>query len=304
MLLIAVKYSELNNNVIFFRRLELISSTPLKIRGINTGPCTVIWTVSNSAPQARVIAPNNTPFRHQFFIEMGRCAETRHSLPSLPAMSYSLPSRPSPPMRRQTYSPSPPSSIRRPLRSSPLTGPSLNVTSDGIISELSLAPRSMTSPKPSRISSTPDLPSLTFTPIKVPKRTSAPTATPSFKSTLPSPPPSPSHRPKSRDSCLSMSPSQEYGPLFPRAYTGARSLPTSPNASRFSLVDDSWFTANPYGSTPKFSRLSMDSKAVVMPVSAKERRRMSTVPTPSKVIAIADSGTSHQFRLRKIRQKY
>ncbi|KAF9037404.1 hypothetical protein BDZ89DRAFT_443261 [Hymenopellis radicata] len=155
-----------------------------------------------------VIAPNNTPFRRQFCIEMGRCTETKHSLPSLPAMSYSLPSRPAPPMRRQTYSASPPSSIRRPLRSSPLTGPSLNVTADGTISELSLAPQSMTSPKPSRISSTPDLPSLTFTPIKVPKRTSAPNAVPPFKSTLPSPPPSPSRRPKSRDSYLTMSPSR------------------------------------------------------------------------------------------------
>ena len=38
---------------------------------------------------------------------------------------------------------------------------------------------------------------------------------------------------------------------------------------------NSWYTANPYDVTPRFSRLGLSASTVVMPVSAKEHRRLS-----------------------------
>ncbi|KAK0484965.1 hypothetical protein IW261DRAFT_870400 [Armillaria novae-zelandiae] len=173
---------------------------------------------------------------------------------------------PVPPSRRHSLTP--PS--RRPLRSSPLAGPSFNLSPDG---RLELSPLDAAKAKPNRISSTPDLPSLTVADVQFSKRLSTPPAIP-FRSSLPSPPPSPhnaSHRSKSRDSFVSV-PTHIQAPHFPRAYT-SKSTPSSPSSSYTSLPDQSWLTANPYLTTPKFSRLSLASPDVVMPVSAKERRR-------------------------------
>ncbi|KIY69931.1 hypothetical protein CYLTODRAFT_452183 [Cylindrobasidium torrendii FP15055 ss-10] len=187
-----------------------------------------------------------------------------------------------PPVRRQSYTPpSPAASLRRPLRSSPLAGPSLNITSDGQITQL--APiTTQPGPRPSRISSTPNLTTLkSFSTISDQRWLSSPNVALPARATLPSPPPSPglSRRPKSRESPIDMT-SFNHNPQFPRAYyTESQSLPTSPSASSANLHDSSWLTANPYDSTPKFSRLSM-GKDVVMPVSAKDRRRQST-PAPS-----------------------
>lgn len=221
-------------------------------------------------------------------------------------MSYSSPSCPAPLLRQQMVSPTPSASIRRPLRSSPLAGPSLQLTTDGRVSELALASYDISSPKPSRISSMPELPSeaLSLTPVKLPKRITTTNAPIPLQSSLPSPPPSPSRRLKSRDNHMSIPlPEHHYGPQFPRAYNGGRSLPTSPNASRDSLLDDSWLTTSPYGSTPKFSRLSLNSKHVIMPVSAKDRRT-STVPAlPTDAPHAAASGTSH-YLLQEIPDHY
>ncbi|KAG7451503.1 uncharacterized protein BT62DRAFT_428404 [Guyanagaster necrorhizus] len=171
-----------------------------------------------------------------------------------------------PPSRRHSLTP--PSS--RPLRSSPLAGPSFNLSPDG---RLELSPLDAVKAKPNRISSTPDLPSLTVAPLQLPKRISNPPVIP-IRSSLPSPPLSPhnaSHRSKSRDSFISLSPHAQVL-HFPRVYT-SQSTPSSPSTSYTSLPDQSWLTANPYLTTPKFSRLSLASPDVVMPVSAKERRR-------------------------------
>ncbi|KAK0223625.1 hypothetical protein IW262DRAFT_842877 [Armillaria fumosa] len=173
---------------------------------------------------------------------------------------------PVPPSRRHSLTP--PS--RRPLRSSPLAGPSFNLSPDG---RLELSPLDAAKAKPNRISSTPDLPSLTVADVQLSKRLSTPPVI-SFRSSLPSPPPSPhnaSHRSKSRDSFVSV-PTHTPVPHFPRVYT-SKSTPSSPSSSYTSLPDQSWLTANPYLTTPKFSRLSLASPNVVMPVSAKERRR-------------------------------
>ncbi|KAK0500037.1 hypothetical protein EDD18DRAFT_811842 [Armillaria luteobubalina] len=173
---------------------------------------------------------------------------------------------PVPPSRRHSLTP--PS--RRPLRSSPLAGPSFNLSPDG---RLELSPLDAAKAKPNRISSTPDLPSLTVADVQLSKRLSTPPVI-TFRSSLPSPPPSPhnaSHRSKSRDSFVSV-PTHTQVPHFPRAYT-SKSTPSSPSSSYTSLPDQSWLTANPYLTTPKFSRLSLASPNVVMPVSAKERRR-------------------------------
>ena len=40
--------------------------------------------------------------------------------------------------------------------------------------------------------------------------------------------------------------------------------------------DNSWYTANPYGVTPRFSRLGLSASNVVMPLSPKEHRRLSS----------------------------
>ncbi|KAK0469362.1 uncharacterized protein EV420DRAFT_1659392 [Desarmillaria tabescens] len=173
---------------------------------------------------------------------------------------------PVPPSRRHSLTP--PS--RRPLRSSPLAGPSFNLSPDG---RLELSPLDAAKAKPNRISSTPDLPSLSDAHLQLPKRISTPPMIP-IRSSLPSPPPSPhnaSHRSKPRDSFVSL-PTHTQVPHFPRVYT-SKSTPSSPSSSYTSLPDQSWLTANPYLTTPKFSRLSLGSPNVVMPVSAKERRR-------------------------------
>ncbi|KAK0205160.1 hypothetical protein DFS33DRAFT_1326148 [Desarmillaria ectypa] len=174
---------------------------------------------------------------------------------------------PVPPSRRHSLTP--PS--RRPLRSSPLAGPSFNLSPDG---RLELSPLDAAKAKPNRISSTPDLPSLNVAHhLQSPKRISTPPVIP-FRSSLPSPPPSPhnaSHRSKSRDSFVSL-PTHTQVPHFPRVYT-SKSTPSLPSSSYTSLPDQSWLTTNPYITTPKFSRLSLASPNVVMPVSAKERRR-------------------------------
>ncbi|KAF8148412.1 hypothetical protein B0H34DRAFT_263043 [Crassisporium funariophilum] len=44
------------------------------------------------------------------------------------------------------------------------------------------------------------------------------------------------------------------------------------------VQDNSWYTANPYEITPRFSRLSLSAKGIVMPVSAKGHQRLPMRP--------------------------
>ncbi len=175
---------------------------------------------------------------------------------------------PVPPSRRHSLTP--PS--RRPLRSSPLAGPSFNLSPDGRLelSPLDAAKAKQTEYPPPQTCLRAHL---SWT-CSYPKAFVEPPPRYPIRSSLPSPPPSPhnaSHRSKSRDSFVSV-PTHTQVPHFPRVYT-SKSSPSSPSSSYTSLPDQSWLTANPYLTTPKFSRLSLASPNVVMPVSAKERRR-------------------------------
>ncbi|KIK70524.1 hypothetical protein GYMLUDRAFT_278627 [Collybiopsis luxurians FD-317 M1] len=197
-------------------------------------------------------------------------------------------------------------SRRPPLRSSPLTGPALS--RDGLIVEDDGV---QGRPKPSRISSTPNLPSVSFNdtiytvePIpplpfshsgifmksQLNQRKSSPpgylTVTPATLDKPPSPPsfqmpitppPSPprvSSRPPSRESAKSLPiPTHTISPPnFPRALH---------RNSSPALNNGAWLTKNTYGEIPHFSRLSVGSSKVVMPLSAKEYRRRSLVSAKS-----------------------
>ncbi|KAE9408683.1 hypothetical protein BT96DRAFT_913818 [Gymnopus androsaceus JB14] len=208
------------------------------------------------------------------------------------------------PMRRHSTAPG---SIRRPLRSSPLAGPAMSSEGLVVLDE----GHQQGKPKPSRISSTPDLPSVssdltmnstdpipplpsahylgTVTRSKFNERKSLPsgflssTSFTPFKSpsapSLPipvTPPPSPtkaSPRPPSRESTKSLPASTHttVPPNFPRALH-RNSSPV--------VNTGNWLTTNTHGETPRFSRFSMASN-VVMPVSAKEHRRKSLASVKS-----------------------
>ncbi|KAF5392455.1 hypothetical protein D9757_002285 [Collybiopsis confluens] len=143
---------------------------------------------------------------------------------------------------------------RPPLRSSPLTGPALS-TDDSCINDSDSDGR----PRPCRISSSPDLLSgSSFSSSSVPI-------------TPPSTPPPSASRLPSRESLKSLSiPEHKVPP--PRALV-------HPNAHR----NGTWLAENTYADTPRFSRLSMSSPAVVMPLQANKyhHRRPSLNSTKS-----------------------
>ncbi|KAG2134140.1 hypothetical protein DEU56DRAFT_981459 [Suillus clintonianus] len=69
---------------------------------------------------------------------------------------------------------------------------------------------------------------------------------------------------------------------IPQTYSPSTSRPsTSPKPSVSRNPNDNWMSSSPFGpaSTPRFSRQSMSSKPVVMPLSAREYRRRKCVST-------------------------
>ncbi|KAJ6581984.1 hypothetical protein B0H19DRAFT_1331780 [Mycena capillaripes] len=151
---------------------------------------------------------------------------------------------------------------RKPLRSSPLTGPVLSSVDD-----------ENPTTRFARVSSTPSLPSrVRFDP----------------------PPSSPRQharaRSRSSNMALSISSTNPRPPSFPGAVTAPSSnrvtsavpVPPSRAASVYSTAasdsghnEDNWLTSTPYSSTPRFSRLGLAASNVVLPVSARESRRKS-----------------------------
>ncbi|KAE9406601.1 hypothetical protein BT96DRAFT_222713 [Gymnopus androsaceus JB14] len=184
-----------------------------------------------------------------------------------------------------------PASVRRPLRSSPLAGPALSREGLVIPDE-----NAQGRPKPSRISSTPELASMSsdFTIYSadhippLPSSHSGIVTTPLKAPSAPSlhtPPPSPPSRPVSRGSTKSL-PALTHATPVPPSFPRALHRNSSPAVNA-----ESWLTANTYGETPRFSRLSMSN--VVMPMSVKEHRRKSFASVKSS--PLRDS-TSSPFK--------
>ncbi|KAJ4471507.1 hypothetical protein J3R30DRAFT_3710029 [Lentinula aciculospora] len=203
----------------------------------------------------------------------------RRPVSMIAIMQSNEPTFPAPPVRRL--------SVHRPLRSSPLAGPALS--SEGLLVPDEDDQRRC---KPSRISSTPDLPVVspyssvyptdrllspphsgnTSRPTLVQRKTSpsylgipsvslakSPSAPSLHVSSTPPSSPNSSSRPPSRENATSDS----------------SPTPTSPRSA-----PGDWLITNSFGDTPRFSRLSMGSN-VVMPVPAKEYRRKSVASVKS-----------------------
>ncbi|KAJ3752484.1 hypothetical protein EV360DRAFT_75323 [Lentinula raphanica] len=174
-------------------------------------------------------------------------------------------------------------SVHRPLRSSPLAGPALS--SEGLVIPDEDVQRRC---KPSRISSSPEIPS-------VPSSSSLYPADSLLSPSQPGIPPRPSLAQRNSSpnyqtipaiSLLkspsapslhipSTSPSGTPSRSPSRESVSSTSSPPIPNAPRSApAVPGDWLISNTYGEIPRFSRVNMGSK-VIMPVSAKEYRRKS-----------------------------
>ncbi|KAJ4486232.1 hypothetical protein J3R30DRAFT_1472877 [Lentinula aciculospora] len=172
-------------------------------------------------------------------------------------------------------------SARRPLGSSPLTGPALS-SEGAVIQEDYVQGR----PRPSRISSLPEF-SSKFTDNDLCIEPSFPslepaerkfslhghltkcTSTPSLSKVSSSKPSKPS-RPSSRGSTHSL-------PPLPKNFPHALHR----NSSLLHDTGGKWLITSTYEETPRFSRLSKGSN-VVMPVSVKEHRRKSLASVKSQ----------------------
>jgi hypothetical protein len=87
----------------------------------------------------------------------------------------------------------------------------------------------------------------------------------------------------SRISCVEDRSHPEPSPVSPESPIAKRRRPgsSSSDSSKTSVqssATSNWMTTNPYAETPRFSRLSLSSATVIMPVSAKSRagKRLST----------------------------
>lgn len=160
-------------------------------------------------------------------------------------------------------------SARKPLRSSPLAGPSLSYTNDGGLS---------VQPKPARAASTPDVPSLS--------RPSSAKHRESFRATQSEhahvlTPGILVHAP-SEDVAIPPSVVLKEGRGSDRRSQHRASVhfqppisPKEPPTPTCTPTDSTWMAENTYQTTPRFSRLGLSAAGVVLPVSAKEHRRKS-----------------------------
>ncbi|KAG1763795.1 hypothetical protein EDD22DRAFT_885974 [Suillus occidentalis] len=72
----------------------------------------------------------------------------------------------------------------------------------------------------------------------------------------------------------------------PQAYSPSVARPTSPKSPVSRNPNDNWMSSSPFGpaSTPRFSRQSMSSQPVVMPLSAREYRRRKCASTITNAV--------------------
>ncbi|KAG1807472.1 uncharacterized protein BJ212DRAFT_747293 [Suillus subaureus] len=79
----------------------------------------------------------------------------------------------------------------------------------------------------------------------------------------------------------------------PQAYSPSAARPTSQKPSVSRNPNDNWMSSTPFGpaSTPRFSRQSMSSQPVVMPLSAREYRRRKCTSTMINTVYPATSGS-------------
>ncbi|KAG2749718.1 hypothetical protein P692DRAFT_20856948 [Suillus brevipes Sb2] len=72
----------------------------------------------------------------------------------------------------------------------------------------------------------------------------------------------------------------------PQAYSPSVARPTSPKSPMSRNPNENWMSSSPFGpaSTPRFSRQSMSSQPVVMPLSAREYRRRKCVSTITNAV--------------------
>ncbi|KAG1752060.1 hypothetical protein EDB19DRAFT_1671634 [Suillus lakei] len=79
----------------------------------------------------------------------------------------------------------------------------------------------------------------------------------------------------------------------PQAYSPSASRPISPKPSVSRNPNDNWMSSSPFGpaSTPRFSRQSMSSQPIVMPLSAREYRRRKCASTMTNAVYSATSGS-------------
>lgn len=79
----------------------------------------------------------------------------------------------------------------------------------------------------------------------------------------------------------------------PQAYSPSAARPTSQKPSVSRNPNDNWMSSSPFGtaSTPRFSRQSMSSQPVVMPLSAREYRRRKCASTITNTVYLAASGS-------------
>lgn len=82
-------------------------------------------------------------------------------------------------------------------------------------------------------------------------------------------------------------------PHVPQAYSPSAARPTSQKPSVSRNPNDNWMSSSPFGpaSTPRFSRQSMSSQPVVMPLSAREYRRRKCTSTMTNTVYSATSGS-------------
>ncbi|KAJ3799122.1 hypothetical protein GGU11DRAFT_529946 [Lentinula aff. detonsa] len=177
-------------------------------------------------------------------------------------------------------------SVHRPLRSSPLAGPALS--SEGLVIPDEDNQRRC---KPSRISSSPELPSVSsYSSIYAKDCLSSPhleiaprprlnqrNSSPSYlavpdTSLSKSPSASSLHIPLTSASSAPTSRSSPRPPSREGATPVSPATPTLPRSAP--AVSGEWLITNTFGEIPRFSRVNMGPK-VVMPVSAKEYRRKS-----------------------------
>ncbi|KIK44714.1 hypothetical protein CY34DRAFT_783964 [Suillus luteus UH-Slu-Lm8-n1] len=79
----------------------------------------------------------------------------------------------------------------------------------------------------------------------------------------------------------------------PQAYSPSVARPTSPKSPVSRNPNDNWMSSTPFGpaSTPRFSRQSMSSQPVVMPLSAREYRRRKCASTITNATYSPRSGS-------------
>ncbi|KAG1773593.1 hypothetical protein EV702DRAFT_1200909 [Suillus placidus] len=79
----------------------------------------------------------------------------------------------------------------------------------------------------------------------------------------------------------------------PQAYSPSAARPTSQKSSVSRNPKDNWMSSSPFGpaSTPRFSRQSMSSQPVVMPLSAREYRRQKCASTMTNAAYSTTSGS-------------